>query len=75
MAGRDPARGLDNDAFADHFNWISRHGGPLISFFADWDSALAWRQMFLDQGPQRVLVIALWLKDLEIYDVYGIASR
>ena len=31
MTARDPARGLDNDAFSDHFSWSSRRGGPLIS--------------------------------------------
>lgn len=33
------------------------------------------RQMFIGQGAQHVLVLAVWLEDLEVYDAYQIASN
>lgn len=74
MIARDPSRGLDDGVFRDHISW-NRRAGPLISFSSNWNKAMRRRGKFIDQGAQNVIVIAVWLEGLEVYDAYGIACH
>lgn len=33
------------------------------------------RKTFIEQGAQNIIVIAVWLKGLEVYDAYNIACN
>ena len=73
MVAREPRRGLDDDTFRDHLTWRSRCPGPFISFTTNWNSAMKRRKTFINQGAQNIIVIAVWLEGLEVYDAYDIA--
>lgn len=75
MVPRDPLRPLDAGAFRDHLNWGSRHAGPPLSFTSKWERAMIRMQRFIEQGARDVVVLAVWLEGLEIYDAYGVAGR
>lgn len=70
MVARNPWRGLDESAFRDHLTWKSRRAGPLLSFSSSWERAMKRRETFIHQGAQDVIVIAVWLEGLEMYDAY-----
>ena len=74
MVARNPWRDLDDDAFRDHLTWGSRRAGPLISFSTNWNSAMGRRKRFIEERAQNVVVIAVWLGGLEVYDAYDIAG-
>ncbi|KAI1740246.1 hypothetical protein F4680DRAFT_448006 [Xylaria scruposa] len=73
MIPRDPERGLDYDAFRDHFDWSCRSGGPFISFFGEWTRVMRWRRRMVELRKRNVVVIAVWLDGLEVFDASGIA--
>ncbi|KAI0855006.1 hypothetical protein F4860DRAFT_520297 [Xylaria cubensis] len=73
MIPRNPERGLDVGAFRDHFDWNCRRGGPFISFFGEWRRALRWRSTLIGLGYRDMVVIAVWLDDLEVFDASDIA--
>ncbi|KAI0543673.1 hypothetical protein F4679DRAFT_91654 [Xylaria curta] len=73
MIPRNPERGLDNDAFKDHFDWHCRRRGPFISFFSEWDRALRWRGTLINLGYRDIVVIAVWLDDLEVFNASDVA--
>lgn len=75
MVARDPCRGLSNRAFQDHLTWRSRRAGPFISFSNNWNRAMKRRKTFIEQGAQNIIVIAVWLKGLEVSDAYNIACN
>ncbi|TRX96474.1 hypothetical protein FHL15_002746 [Xylaria flabelliformis] len=73
MIPRNPERGLDDGAFRDHFNWNCRRGGPFISFFGEWGRALRWRGTLIKLQKQNIVVIAVWLDGLEVFDASNVA--
>ncbi|KAI1424310.1 hypothetical protein F5Y12DRAFT_461847 [Xylaria sp. FL1777] len=75
MISRNPMRNLDEGAFRDHFEWGCHRTGPFISFFSDWNRALRWREMLISKGGQNIVVIAVWLHGLEVFDAYKIACH
>ncbi|KAM9877596.1 hypothetical protein VDGL01_08332 [Verticillium dahliae] len=75
MVARDPSRDLDDDAFRDHLTWGSRRAGPLISFTSNWNRAMERRKRFIEDKAQNIVVIAVWLEGLEVYDAYDVARH
>ncbi|KAJ2987847.1 hypothetical protein NUW58_g4286 [Xylaria curta] len=73
MVSRDPLRSVDINTFRDHFDWNCYTGGPFISFFGEWDRALGWRQMLIDNGWQNIVVIAVWLGGRHVWDAHSVA--
>ncbi|KAI1032859.1 hypothetical protein LB504_006515 [Fusarium proliferatum] len=62
-------------AAEDHLSWKSIRT-PFVSFFRSWERALNWRKGLIERGGKRIMIVAVWLKDLSgVYDAYNIAQR
>lgn len=58
----------------EHLEWKGT-GGPLISFFTNWNAALRRRQRMIDDAAKEVVIIAVWLKHLaSVYDAAALAQ-
>lgn len=74
MLSRDPDRPLDATAFREHLEGAPE-GGPLISFTRSWACAMQCRDDYIKkEKAQDVVVIAVWLKGLTLYDASEVAS-
>ena len=72
MRARCPARCADATAVRDHLSW-RRTIGPFISFFTNWNMALnRWRRM-IQSGASNVVIVAVWLRGLPVYDAFDLA--
>ncbi|KAK3310631.1 uncharacterized protein B0T15DRAFT_44243 [Chaetomium strumarium] len=75
MKSREPNRTPDEQACLDHFNWRCRRPGPFISMYANnWNKALDRRRWYLEKGATNVVIVAVWLKKLPVYDAYTLAG-
>ncbi|KAF2176963.1 hypothetical protein K469DRAFT_721144, partial [Zopfia rhizophila CBS 207.26] len=73
MVARRPTRIPNRQAFDDHLSW-TRRPTPFLSFFSNWDKALAKRRQLLERGANGIVIIAIWAKDLQnVYGAYDIA--
>lgn len=75
MVARRPHRTPDEQAFRDHLDKDGRQEGPFISFTRSWTRALHIREQFFENGATEVIIIAVWLGDLEVYDAYDAATE
>lgn len=75
MMSRNPDRRPDLNACHDHLTW-RKVTTPFISFFTNWDAALRRRQMMIDEGAKKAVILAVWLDPPTnvVLDAHGIAK-
>ncbi|KAF5018644.1 hypothetical protein F66182_9370 [Fusarium sp. NRRL 66182] len=65
--------GSFEEATDAHLSW-TRIDTPFISYFRTWERAMRFRRRLLDRGGKGIVVIAVWLKGLVVYDAHSIAT-
>lgn len=73
MLTRDPKLPATRDSFDNHLSW-TKTPTPFISFFNSYQKVVKRRQWMLASGAKSVAIIAIWAKDLRVYDAYDAAK-
>jgi len=74
MIARNSARRLDHKAFRDHFAWGSRIGGPYI--ILRYTGTEQWHgERDASRKGRKIIVIAVWLDGLEVYDATTLPGK
>ncbi|KAF5000175.1 hypothetical protein FGRMN_1989 [Fusarium graminum] len=61
------------EAADSHLTWKKRYDSPFISFFRSWDKAMGWRKWMIKNGGKDIVIVAVWLGGLTVYDAYAVA--
>ncbi|PVI04183.1 hypothetical protein DM02DRAFT_693216 [Periconia macrospinosa] len=73
IVARGPTVPITRQTFDDCLSW-KKAPTPFIPFTSKWEKAMRKRQTLIEDGKERVVIVAIWAKDLRnVYDAYDVA--